>query len=163
MVQSRHEPTTFALRQGRAIGRNYVVDSLLGAGWEGEVYRVLENRTGAARAAKLFFPQRNHRDRAVDFYARKLEQLRDCSLVIRYHHSELIRHRGQPTPVLISEYVEGILLEDLIAHRPGNRLPEYASDITDGLNAQSLATTLFLFFACLPLEKKFRGASDCLG
>ena len=30
-----------------------------------------------------------------------------------------------------------------------NRLPEYASDIRDGLNAQSLATILFLFFACL--------------
>lgn len=31
----------------------------------------------------------------------------------------------------------------------GNRIPQYKSDILDGLNAQSLATTLFLFFACL--------------
>lgn len=31
----------------------------------------------------------------------------------------------------------------------GNRLPQYKSDITDGLNAQTLATILFLFFACL--------------
>jgi len=31
----------------------------------------------------------------------------------------------------------------------GNRLPQYRSDITDGLNAQSLATIMFLFFACL--------------
>ena len=31
----------------------------------------------------------------------------------------------------------------------GNRLPQYKSDIVDGLNAQSLATILFLFFACL--------------
>lgn len=31
----------------------------------------------------------------------------------------------------------------------GNRLPEYKSDITDGVNAQTLATILFLFFACL--------------
>lgn len=29
------------------------------------------------------------------------------------------------------------------------RLPFYWSDITDGLNAQTLASTLFLFFACL--------------
>lgn len=29
------------------------------------------------------------------------------------------------------------------------RLPFYKSDIADGINAQSLATTLFLFFACL--------------
>jgi len=31
----------------------------------------------------------------------------------------------------------------------GNRMPEYKSDIVDGLNAQSLATIFFLFFACL--------------
>ena len=31
----------------------------------------------------------------------------------------------------------------------GNRLPQYKSDIIDGLNAQSLATIFFLFFACL--------------
>jgi len=36
-----------------------------------------------------------------------------------------------------------------IARDFGNRLPDYKSDITDGLNAQSLATTIFLFFACL--------------
>jgi len=29
------------------------------------------------------------------------------------------------------------------------RLPFYKSDIVDGLNAQTLASTLFLFFACL--------------
>jgi len=29
------------------------------------------------------------------------------------------------------------------------RLPLYKSDLTDGLNAQTLASTLFLFFACL--------------
>ena len=29
------------------------------------------------------------------------------------------------------------------------RLPLYGSDITDGLNVQCLAATLFLFFACL--------------
>lgn len=31
----------------------------------------------------------------------------------------------------------------------GNRLPQYKSDIVDGLNTQSLATIFFLFFACL--------------
>jgi hypothetical protein len=31
----------------------------------------------------------------------------------------------------------------------GDRLPQYKSDIVDGLNAQSLATIFFLFFACL--------------
>ena len=31
----------------------------------------------------------------------------------------------------------------------GNRLPQYGSDFTDGLNSQTVATILFLFFACL--------------
>ena len=37
------------------------------------------------------------------------------------------------------------------------RLPFYKSDIVDGINAQSLATTLFLFFACLAPAIGFGG------
>jgi len=37
------------------------------------------------------------------------------------------------------------------------RLPLYASDITDGLNTQCLAATLFLFFACLAPAVGFGG------
>jgi len=40
------------------------------------------------------------------------------------------------------------------------RLPHYKSDITDGMNAQSLATTLFLFFACLAPAIGFGGILD---
>jgi len=40
------------------------------------------------------------------------------------------------------------------------RLPLYKSDIIDGLNAQSLATTLFLFFACLAPAIGFGGILD---
>lgn len=116
---------SFDLQPGRLIGGKYEVEARLGGGWEGEVYKVTERRTGATRAAKLFFPQRNERDKAVDFYARKLETLRDCPLVIKYHHSETMRYRGIPTTVLISEYVEGALLERLIRSRPGNRLHEF--------------------------------------
>jgi hypothetical protein len=32
----------------------YVVEGLLGSGWEGEVYRVTERSTGIKRAMKLF-------------------------------------------------------------------------------------------------------------
>ena len=41
------------------------------------------------------------------------------------------------------------------------RLPHYLSDITDGLNAQSLATTLYLFFACLAPAIGFGGIIEC--
>jgi hypothetical protein len=40
------------------------------------------------------------------------------------------------------------------------RLPLYKSDIRDGLNAQSLATILFLFFACLAPAIGFGGILD---
>ncbi len=115
--------TSFGLPPGRVLGGRYVVDSLLGGGWEGEVYRIRERRTGAPRAAKLFFPQRNVDDKAVDFYARKLEKLRHCPIVIKYHHSETVRVRGAPVTALISEFVEGVPLEGLIASRPGRRMP----------------------------------------
>ena len=113
---------SFDLHPGRVIGGKYVVDGRLGGGWEGEVYKVLERKTGAWRAAKLFFPQRNVGDRAVTFYAKKLERLRKCSIVIQYHHSEAIRYRGVPITCLISEYVEGELLSNFVARQPGKRL-----------------------------------------
>ncbi len=122
MPTSGNRIESFALRPGRVIGGKYVVEVKLGGGWEGEVYKVTESRTGACRAAKLFYPQRNVRDRAVTFYARKLERLRKCPIVIQYHHSEVVRQRGIPITCLISEYVEGELLAKFVARHPGKRL-----------------------------------------
>jgi len=87
------------------IGKKYRVLSKLGAGWEGEVYKVGEIHTGIERAAKLFFPQRNLRDRTSKIYAQKLHKLRQCSLLIQYHTQENIVFRKIPVTVLISEYV----------------------------------------------------------
>lgn len=117
--------SAFNLRPGRVIGGKYIVESRLGSGWEGEVYKVVERRTGIHRAAKLFFPHRNVKDRAVTFYAKKLERLSKCSIVIQYHHSEVFRHRETPITCLISEYVDGILLHDFVARHPHKRLPAF--------------------------------------
>ena len=125
MAGSRDAIDTFELVPGRVIGGKYVVETLLGRGWEGEVYKVHERRTEATRAAKLFFPQRNERDRAVTFYARKLEQLRDCSLVIKYHHSETMQVKGCRVTALVSEFVEGAILSKFVQNRPGRRLQEF--------------------------------------
>ncbi len=125
MAGSAVQIDSFDLQPGRIIGGKYIVDVKLGGGWEGEVYKVVESRTGICRAAKLFFPHRNVRDRAVNFYARKLERLRRCPIVIRYHHSETVRTRGTPLTCLISEYVEGELLGDFMARQPGKRLPPF--------------------------------------
>lgn len=117
--------TSFEMLPGRTIGGKYVVEKLLGRGWEGEVYKVLEQRTGVTRAAKLFFPHRNPRDRAVTFYARKLERLRDCPIIIKYHHSETLRQKGHAVTALISEFVEGELLDDMVARSPGRRFQPF--------------------------------------
>lgn len=130
---------TFDYREGRLLAGKYRVQARLGAGTEGEVYRVTEARTGIARAAKIFYPHRNVRDRAVRFYANKLERLRHCEIVIQYHHAESVRHRGRAVTCLISELVEGELLSNFVARQPGRRLHHFEAlhllwALTDGLH-----------------------------
>jgi tRNA A-37 threonylcarbamoyl transferase component Bud32 len=113
---------SFDLAPGRRLAGKFEVIERLGSGWEGEVYRIRERRTGIERAAKLFFPKRNLRNKAAKFYARKLHKLRDCPIVIHYHTEETALIRRTPITVLVSEYVEGELLEDFLARQPGGRL-----------------------------------------
>ena len=57
-------------------------------------------------------------------------------------------------------YKKGKILEPLAAgvrRDFSSRLPFYKSDLVDGLNAQCLATVLFLFFACLAPAVGFGG------
>jgi serine/threonine protein kinase len=116
---------SFDFQAGRILAGKYAIESRLGAGYEGEVYKVEELRTGIPRAAKLFFPHRNPRDRAVKFYARKLDRLRRCPIVIQYYNSETIQHKRQQVTCLISEFVEGELLDDFIVRQQGQRLKAF--------------------------------------
>jgi serine/threonine protein kinase len=125
MTRRDEKVDSFDLKPGRLIAGRYLVEGLLGSGWEGEVYRVTEARTGITRAAKVFYPQRNVKDRALRRYATKLDRLRKCSMVIQYHHSESFRHRGLPVTTLISELVEGRMLEDVVRARRGKRLTPF--------------------------------------
>jgi serine/threonine protein kinase len=115
----------FGLERGRRLAGKYVVGHMLGKGWEGEVYHVTETSTGIERAAKFFYPKRNPENRAINFYARKLNKLRHCSIIIQYHTQETFRHQGIPTPFLVSEYVNGEILSDLVGRTPGRRLPTF--------------------------------------
>ena len=121
-IAQKNHIVAFDLKPGRIIGGKYAIENKLGGGWEGEVYQVVEKKTGIRRAAKLFYPHRNDRDRAMMFYARKLDRLRDCQIVIQYFNSETIRHRGVPITCLISELVDGELLTDFVARQRGKRL-----------------------------------------
>jgi serine/threonine protein kinase len=116
---------SFDLAPGRALVRKYRVLSKLGEGWEGEVYRVLEIRTGIERAAKLFYPQRNVGNRTVKRYARRLHNLRHCPIVLQYHTEEVFSFRRTPISFLVSEYVGGDILPEFLKKRPGRRLTAF--------------------------------------
>ncbi|UCF68627.1 MAG: protein kinase [Acidobacteriota bacterium] len=113
---------SFGFEPGRRLAKKYEIQRFLGGGWEGEVYEVTETRTGITRAAKFFFPHRNVNDRAVKFYARKLERLRSCPIIIQYHHTESFWFHGERVTFLVSEFVEGHMLSSLVAAQPGGRM-----------------------------------------
>jgi tRNA A-37 threonylcarbamoyl transferase component Bud32 len=111
----------FDLPAGRTLGAHYQVVEFLGRGWEGEVYKVVETATGIERAAKIFFPQRDPRGRALLRYARKLNKLKDVPVIIQYHHRDTARVRGNLVEFMVSDYVDGELLSALIQRQPGGR------------------------------------------
>lgn len=115
----------FSLAAGRVLARKYEVIDLLGGGWEGEVYLIRELATGIERTAKLFFPQRNLKDKATNFYAKKLHKLRHCPIVIQYNAQDTITVKGEPVSILVSEYIEGELLGQFIQQQPGKRLQAF--------------------------------------
>ncbi len=121
--------SSFDFPAGRTLAKKYEVLSKLGSGWEGEVYLLRESSTGIERAAKFFFPQRNKRNKALNFYAKKLHKLRGCPALIQYHTQETIHFSGQDISFLISDYVEGEILLEFLAGQPGKRL-----DVFQGLH-----------------------------
>lgn len=129
MTRRRYESAppalAFDLEPGHVLDGRYVVVGPLGAGWEGEVYRVRERRTRIERAAKLFYPQRNRGDRVASTYARKLHKLRRCEVLIRYHGRCEVEVADQEVTCLISECVEGELLSGFLARQPGQMLSPF--------------------------------------
>ena len=113
---------TFNFHAGRVIARKYIIEKLLGSGWEAEVYLVRECATGIERTAKFFFPERNIKDKSLKFYARKLHKLRKCPIVIQYSTQDSIIHKKMPISFLVSEYVEGELLTEYLKRQKGKRL-----------------------------------------
>lgn len=140
---------SFDFHPGRILAGKYEVISLLGAGWEGEVYKIIELVTGIERAAKFFFPRRNVKDRAFKFYAKKLHKLRQCPILIQYHHQETITVQGMQVRFLVSDYVEGDILSEFIKHQPGKRLTVF-----EGLH---LLYTLASGIECIHRRREYHG------
>src|SRR6185436_19092478 len=105
----------FDFQPGRAIAGKYVIDRPLGSGWEGEVYAIVEKTTGIRRAAKFYYPHRDPTGSAAIAYARKLDALRHCPILMQYHHQEIASVKRTKVIVVVSELVEGEKLSAFLA------------------------------------------------
>ncbi len=114
---------SFGFEQGQVLAGKYEVLCRLGGGWQGEVYKIRELGTRVERAVKVFYPNRNVRNRTAATYAKKLHKLRSCPILIQYHTFETIEHDGHNLTLFISDYVEGEILLNYIKRFRGNQLP----------------------------------------
>jgi serine/threonine protein kinase len=112
----------FNLPPGRTLGSHYDIVEFLGAGWEGEVYRVRERKTGIERAAKLFFSGDKYSRAPILRYAQKLHNLKDCSIIIQYHHQDSAVIQGKKVEFLVSDIAEGEMLSKFLARQKRKRL-----------------------------------------
>jgi tRNA A-37 threonylcarbamoyl transferase component Bud32 len=121
----RTEKIRFDFPSGKRLAAKYEVRRSLGSGWEGEVYDIAELSTGIRRAAKFYYPHRDPTGQAAITYARKLDALRHCPILMQYHHQEQVQVRRQKVTVVISELVEGQKLSEFLAEQPGGRLSTF--------------------------------------
>src|SRR5437773_6362040 len=104
----------FDFAPGRKIAGKYEIERPLGSGWEGEVYAIIERTTGIRRAAKFYYPYRDPTGKAAIAYARKLDALRHCPILMQYHHQEIVYVRKKKVTIVISELVEGQKLSEFL-------------------------------------------------
>jgi tRNA A-37 threonylcarbamoyl transferase component Bud32 len=115
----------FDFPPGRSVAGKYQIEEMLGSGWEGEVYRIVERSTGIRRAAKFYYPHRDPTGKAAIAYARKLDALRFCPILLQYHHQEIAYVQRRKVIVVISELVEGQKLSEFLSQQKGRRLSAF--------------------------------------
>src|SRR6202167_5395843 len=125
MYRPSKKTKRFDFPPGRYIAGKYQIEEMLGSGWEGEVYRIVERSTGTRRAAKFYYPHRDPLGKAAITYARKLDALRHCPILMQYHHQETAYHKRRKVAVVISELVEGQKLSEFLAAQPDQRLSTF--------------------------------------
>jgi tRNA A-37 threonylcarbamoyl transferase component Bud32 len=115
----------FDLPAGRIVAGKYEIERPLGSGWEGEVYVIRDRSTGIRRAAKFYYPHRDPMGKAAIIYARKLDALRHCPILMQYHHQETVTVQKKRVMVVISELVEGRKLSEFLADQPDQQLSSF--------------------------------------
>jgi serine/threonine protein kinase len=131
------KPQPFNLEPGRSLGSNYDIVEFIGGGWEGEVYKIKERKTGIYRAAKLFYDRDGSRQPLLK-YAKKLNKLKDCPIIIQYHHRDTARVRGKVCEFLVADFIEGLMLSEFLKMQKKKRLSSFEAlrllyDITIGI------------------------------
>lgn len=140
-MAKRVEPFDFPV--GKPLSGKYQIEQRLGTGWEGEVYKIRELKTGIPRAAKFYYPERNRKGKTAIWYSQKLNLLADCEVIMQYAHRDWITFRRQRIEFLVSEYIDGQVLDRYLTQQPGGRVsPFEALHILNAL--------------CLGLEKVHR-------
>src|SRR5450432_1741671 len=124
-MQRSTKAKRFDFTPGRVIAGKYVIERPLGSGWEGEVYVITERSTGIQRAAKFYYPHRDPTGKAAIAYARKLDALRHCPILMQYHHQEIAVVRKRKVVVVISELVEGQKLSEFLYSQSRHRLSTF--------------------------------------
>src|SRR5208282_1953849 len=125
MYRRSRKTQRFDFPPGRYIAGKYQIEGYLGSGWEGEVYRIVEKSTGIRRAAKFYYPHRDPMGKAAITYARKLDALRHCPILMQYHHQEIAYFRRRKVMVVISELVEGQKLSEFLAQQRNHALTTF--------------------------------------
>jgi tRNA A-37 threonylcarbamoyl transferase component Bud32 len=115
----------FDFLPGRIVAGKYEIERLLGSGWEGEVYAIIERTTRIRRAAKFYYPHRDPTGKAAIAYARKLDALRHCPILMQYYHQETALVKRRKVTIVVSELVEGQKLSDFLAGQPQKRLSAF--------------------------------------
>jgi len=113
---------SFNLPAGRILGGRYQILEKIGAGFEGEVYKVQEIHTKRERAIKLFYPQRNIKHKVSIKASQKLDKLADCPIVVNYHSHELITIKKHKIACITCEYIEGEILGSFVAKQRSKQL-----------------------------------------
>src|SRR5207302_7255426 len=125
MYSPSPKPRRFDSPAGKSVAAKYEIERPLGSGWEGEVYVIIERNTGIRRAAKFYYPHRDPMGKAAITYARKLDALRHCPILMQYHHQEISYVRKRKVVVVISELVEGQKLSEFLKLQPGGALSAF--------------------------------------
>lgn len=125
MYRASSKVKRFDFPPGRTVAGKYQIERPLGSGWEGEVYVIVERATGIRRAAKFYYPHRDPMGKAAIAYARKLDALRHCPILMQYHHQEITYVKRRKVIVVISELVEGQKLSEFLRDQPDKQLTTF--------------------------------------